>query len=171
MRRQVTFPLKDNSWKGKYRNGVIFTIFTIPGTYIYIKQEPRECLSHGQKLSAQIRGHFWFSSLGKQSNIQVIALISDLISCYFCFIQMKLSSLMRFACKIDHMVLILDRFLFASWHELSSIWSSPSESCSTVSNAMLWVLMKVKEICAHSQFTCSCFSRKAQWKDKDHWRW
>ena len=114
MRRQVTFPLKDNSWKGKYRNGVIFTIFTIPGTYIYIKQEPRECLSHGQKLSAQIRGHFWFSSLGKQSNIQVIALISDLISCYFCFIQMKLSSLMRFACKIDHMVLILDRFLFAS---------------------------------------------------------
>ena len=114
LRRRVTFPLKDNSWKGKYRNGVIFTIFTIPGTYIYMRQEPRECLSHGQKLSAQIRGHFWFSSLGKQSNIQVIALISDLISCYFCFIQMKLSSLMRFACKIDHMVLILDRFLFAS---------------------------------------------------------
>ena len=78
MRRQVTFPLKDNSWKGKYLNG---SIFAIPGTYIYIKQEPRECLSHGQKLSAQIRGHFWFSSLGKQSNIQVIALISDLI-CY-----------------------------------------------------------------------------------------
>ena len=39
MRRQVTFPLKDNSWKGKYRNGAIFAIFTILGTYIYMKNK------------------------------------------------------------------------------------------------------------------------------------
>ena len=133
MKRQVTFPLKDNSWKGKYCNGAIFAIFvifTISGTYIYMRQEPRECLSHGQKLSAQIRGHFCFCfSLGKQSNIQLIFLFysnETVISDAVCLQNRPHGPDSRpvFICIMTYMY--------------SPQWSSPSENCwKTVSNAML----------------------------------
>ena len=155
MRGQVTFPLKENSCKGKYRNGAIFAI---PGTYIYMRQESRECLSHGQKLSAQIRGHFWFSSLGKQSNIQVIALISDLI-CYLMLFLFYSNETV-----ISDAVCLQNRPHGPNFRPVYICIMT----CALLNNGKLFNCFQrnalssneSKGICAHSQFTCSCFSRK-----------